>query len=612
MKKMISFLLVLTLLLSIAVVPGYAYSGKGFTPPGLAKKGGLPPGISKFIDLKEVEWARNAIEKMADKGILKGIAEDKFAPNKAVTKAEALAMILRALGYEEEVQKELIAIKEGKKKSKIKDAAQEWALGYISIAKDGNVLADEEELTWKNLNKPVQRQEVAKYLVRALGWEDEAEDNQETKLLFKDGNAVKKDYRGYVYVAYEREIMMGDNKNNFQPNKPVTRAEMAVLIEKIHEYKGKPVDNTEKVIEGKLISIAADDLRLSIRVNGVDRTYSIVENVKVYIDNRLKDLEDLERNKTIKITVKNDRVIEIRWNSDAVVEGDVFEGKIKTLSSMDKKISVVKGSTERLFTLNSDTQIKVNGEITTFSKLDIDMDVKVTVKDDKVRLVEGTNSIVAYTGKITEINWNTKEVTFKVGSTTRTYRANDSTEIRIDGSSRDFNRLDTGMEADIKVVGNTLQEIVVWSVTEDLSGTLTVINRSTKEITIKSGSTDRTLKVNSDAVIRLDGKSVTLNDLMPTMEVKVLVNNNKVDRIDAYAVESQYRGELVEKHTGSPYRLVLRTNSQRKTYNVDRDVIIIEEDDDDDDSIKFKDLELGSQIKITVVNEIVVKIVVED
>ncbi|AOT70219.1 S-layer homology domain-containing protein [Geosporobacter ferrireducens] len=609
MKKMISFLLVLTLLLSVAMIPGYAYSGKDFTPPGLAKKGGIPPGISKFIDLKEVEWARNAIEKMADKGILKGIAEDKFAPNKPVTKAEALAMILRALGYEEEVQKELTAIKEGKKKSKLKDAAQEWALGYIAVAKDGKILADEEELTWKNLNKPAQRQEVAKYIVRAL--EELYGEIGEYKgaLPFKDANAIKTAYREYVGKAYAADMMKGDNNNNFQPNKAVTRAEMAVLVEKLDDYDGKPVDGSKKIIEGKLIRII-DNSELVIRVNGVDREYDISKNVKVYIDNRLKDLEDLERNKTIEITVKDGKVIEIRWNSDTVIVGDVYEGRITAINSTDKKISVENGNIERLFTITNDTQIKINGETTTFSKLVVGMDVKITVKDEKVRLVEGTNSAITYKGAITDINWNTKEVTLRIGNVARTYRANENTVVRIDGSSRSFDRLDTGMEADIKVAGNILQEISARNVRENLSGTLTAINRSIKEITIKSGNTERSLKVNSDAVIKLDDQVVTLNDLMPKMEVEVVVNNDKVDRIDAYAVESQYRGELVEKYMGNPYRLVLKSNGQNKTYNVDRNVTIIEEDDDDD--IKFKDLVLGSQIKITVVNETVVKIVVED
>lgn len=606
MKKAISFLLMFSLILSIALVPGYAYTGKASTPPGLEKKGGLPPGILKFIDLKEVEWARNAIEKMAEKGILKGVAEDKFAPNKPVTKAEALAMILRTLEHDEEAQLELKAIKEGKKKSKIKDTAQEWALGYIEIAKNWNILADDEELTWKNLNKPAQRQEVAKYLVRAMGLEGEAEARP---LPFKDAAAVKKAFRGYVYVAYDRGIMRGDNKNNFQPNKSVTRAEMAVLVEKLDEYKD--TSPTVKTLEGILVEIRNNNKTLVLNLQNSIKYYTIDDNVKVYIDNQLSALRYLEEEEKIKIYVKNDKVIEIRWNSDTVVEGDVFEGIITAIDNINKKISVTKGNTARLFTMNSDTQIKINGSSAVFSDLAIGMDVKVTIKNDKVLLVEGIGSVVKYTGKITDINRDRKEISFKTGSTVRVYKVDEKTIIRIDGSIRDFERLEVGMEADIKAVGNTLQEILARNIRETLKGTLIAINRSTKEITIKSGNRERTLKVNTDAVIRLDGRSAALNDLMPEMEVEVAANNDKADRIDAYTVETQYGGELIEKYMGNPYKLVLKSNSKTYAYNVDRGVIILK--NDDDDSKKFKDLKLGSQIEITVSKGVVIKIrILED
>lgn len=609
MKKAISFLLMFSLILAIALVPGYAYTGKASTAPGLEKKGGLPPGISKFIDLKEVEWARNAIEKMAEKDMLKGVAENKFAPNKPVTKAEALAMILRVLGHDEEAQLELKAIKEGKKKSKIKDMAQEWALGYIEIAKKGNLLADDEELTWKNLNKPAQRQEVAKYLVRAMGLEGEAAVSQDKPLPFKDAAAVKKAFRGYVYVAYDRGMMRGDNKNNFQPNKSVTRAEMAVLVEKLDEYKD--TSPAVKTLEGILVEIRNNNKTLVLKVEDSMKYYRMDDHVKVYINNQLSELRYLEEEEKIKIYVENDKVIEIRWNSDTVVEGDVFEGVITAIDNINKKISVTKGNTARLFTIHSDTPIKINGSSAVFSDLAIGMDVKVTIKNDKVLLVAGTGSIVKYRGKITDINRDRKEISFKTGSTVSVYKVDEKTIIRIDGSIRDFERLEVGMEADIKAVGTTLQEILARNIRETLKGTLIAINRSIKEITIKSGSTERTLKVNEDAVIRLDGQRAALNDLMPEMEVEVAANNDKADRIDAYTVETQYRGELIEKYMGNPYRLVLSSNSKTYAYHVDRGVIILK--NDDDDAKKFKDLKLGSQIEIIVSKGVVIKIrILED
>lgn len=51
-----------------------------------------------FGDLTAAEWAREAVEALAEKGVVSGKSENEFAPNDPVTREEFLAMAMRAFG----------------------------------------------------------------------------------------------------------------------------------------------------------------------------------------------------------------------------------------------------------------------------------------------------------------------------------------------------------------------------------------------------------------------------------------------------------------------------------------------------------------------------------
>ena len=53
------------------------------------------------------------------------------------------------------------------------------------------------------------------------------------KLPLKTPSAIPKDAIGYVYVMLDLELMKGDNNNKFKPQEPITRAEMAVMLNRL-------------------------------------------------------------------------------------------------------------------------------------------------------------------------------------------------------------------------------------------------------------------------------------------------------------------------------------------------------------------------------------------
>ncbi|MGB9809425.1 MAG: S-layer homology domain-containing protein, partial [Caldanaerobacter sp.] len=124
---------------------------------GFAK---VQPSFS-FDDIKEYQWAIKAVEKMHAKGVIKGVGDKKFAPSKPVTHLEALALILRTLGYEG---------KTATLPKEYKGNIPSWGKDFIGLAYEKGLLTTEDLKTF-NPNKDAKRYEIAKYLIRALGLE---------------------------------------------------------------------------------------------------------------------------------------------------------------------------------------------------------------------------------------------------------------------------------------------------------------------------------------------------------------------------------------------------------------------------------------------------------
>ncbi|HYE84569.1 MAG TPA: protease complex subunit PrcB family protein [Clostridia bacterium] len=275
----------------------------------------------KFDDCANITWALNAIEKMTGKGILGGIGQGKFAPRNNTTHVEALAMVMRLTGDAKEAESL------GKKVHPYyKGVMPLWGYGYIYIAIEKGILLPE-ELKDFNPNKPAKRHEIAKYIIRAMGKTEEALEHMDEDLSFKDSNAIPEGSVGYVYLVNELKIMTG-NDNNFKPNEPVTRAEMAVLLDRA-EGKFDLTDTENKKNGTVFVSADADDNEITVKVKGSTVTYEVLEDVQVYRDGSFETIEDLVEGDILQLTLNDDKeVIFIEVVKDADDNDDTEETEV--------------------------------------------------------------------------------------------------------------------------------------------------------------------------------------------------------------------------------------------------------------------------------------------
>ncbi|MDP2642392.1 MAG: S-layer homology domain-containing protein [Candidatus Peregrinibacteria bacterium] len=109
--------------------------------------------ISSFKDVKESQWYAAFIQAAYDKGIVSGYTDKTFNPNKPITRAEAMKIILSASG---------VSIAEPSADSKFKDVKKkDWFAKYVEYAAANGIVNGYEDGTFGH-NKNITRGEVAK------------------------------------------------------------------------------------------------------------------------------------------------------------------------------------------------------------------------------------------------------------------------------------------------------------------------------------------------------------------------------------------------------------------------------------------------------------------
>lgn len=192
----------------------------GFGGSGGSKKSGqvvMPPQTQQkaeiFPDIVSVEWARDAIEHLHAKAIIKGNSDGTFAPNKNVTRAEFIKMVVEAMGIGD-IAEDI----------PFKDVGEDrWYAGYIAKAyKEGIVLGDGSGNF--NPDNPITRQDMVVILHRAF------KDDEKGEADFVDSDLISEYARDAVGYFASAGIVNGYDDGRFAPHEYATRAQTAVIL----------------------------------------------------------------------------------------------------------------------------------------------------------------------------------------------------------------------------------------------------------------------------------------------------------------------------------------------------------------------------------------------
>ncbi|MBP1156700.1 MULTISPECIES: S-layer homology domain-containing protein [unclassified Paenibacillus] len=186
-----------------------------------------------FDDLRgqDVEWAARYIASLASKRVFEGYEDGTFQPRKTISRIEAITAAVRLMGLRAEAESDaaMQANLNFKDANKVKEDYP-WATGYVSVALQNDLFLETDDKVQPG--KEADRLWATMLLVKALKLQDEAKAKMNAQLPFKDAKHIPAGAVGYVAVALERNLIDGYEDNTFRPNKPVTRAELAALLDR--------------------------------------------------------------------------------------------------------------------------------------------------------------------------------------------------------------------------------------------------------------------------------------------------------------------------------------------------------------------------------------------
>ncbi|MBO8172017.1 MAG: phosphodiester glycosidase family protein [Bacillaceae bacterium] len=180
-------------------------------------------------------WAESAIKELYDQEVIQGVAENRFAPDSALTRAQFVTLLDRLFDWN--VEPESAEETSGEEDAPLfQDQIPEWALPSIEKAALLGIAAGYEDQTFRP-GQPLNRVQMAVFLSRALAVkqsdEQERITSEEALELLKNTYQDWQQIPGWAQVAVAdltaRGLMQGSS-GRFNPDGIATRAQAAQLL----------------------------------------------------------------------------------------------------------------------------------------------------------------------------------------------------------------------------------------------------------------------------------------------------------------------------------------------------------------------------------------------
>lgn len=369
LKKIFAVLYIPIIICNVFVIQTH---GVGLEIPEATYYGwGQADAVYQNIDFTDVaamadtHWAKPVIYEMAALNVFKGYGNKTFGSSDYVSKEQAIALIYRITGKEEQAQKAGEEIENNRMDDdKLGNAIDIWSDGYLKIASQEGLITEddfndaidtEQSFVQFKRTEPTSREEIARWAVMALGIKP-AYPQQFIFNSYKDWHSADALKVPYIEAALQAGIMKGTEQGYFYPTKGINRQEMAQVLKnmldtalptlKLDKHFGIieciEKSNIEQVGQSTIVN--SFDLRMSDgKLHEMITTYE----VDMFDGHDNKDITDgfANINTTDVIVYKNGRV----GKSAILREGDSIEfltdenkavRYVKVLDSSDKPVYI--------------------------------------------------------------------------------------------------------------------------------------------------------------------------------------------------------------------------------------------------------------------------------
>lgn len=322
----------------------------------------------QFEDEDDLKWAMEYIMRLASKGVFTGYEDGTFKPNQKISRIETLTAAVRLMGLRAQAESaaEMNTDLQFKDADKI-EKKYPWAVGYVAVALENDLFAETETEVKPEANAT--RLWSTILLVKALKLEEEAKALNNTKLDFKDAKEIPAGAVGYVALALQKGIITGyEDKHGktFRPNQPVTRAELAALLDRTDT---EMPDQDAQAITGKLKAAPADGKLTVVKADNTEAALVIDSNVFIFRDDKKAPLSALRAGDEVLVRTYQNKVVFIEVTKSAPLVTSFSElGILNTLTFNAQaklatiSISRVENSQTVMLTYNVDANVAISGD----------------------------------------------------------------------------------------------------------------------------------------------------------------------------------------------------------------------------------------------------------
>lgn len=547
-----------------------------------------------FSDVASSHWAKDYIGKAAEKKIIGGYVNDEtlkaeFKPDNNVSYVESIQMIYNMLKAANKL-KNTTGLTQKHGSTMITNKIPQWAQEAIAYALEYNILHPEDLKSFMSKDKQIiaKRVDVAIFLGKALDMKDALDPLPILK--FVDAELVKSQAVPYVDLLVKKKIVNGDTLNKFNPNQPVTRAQMATMCSKSYDMLMennspvtppvpiKPIEpkNTSKE---RIIDYVAEDTDMIVvkDAKGNTEVYNL-KGVSIKINGKSKDIDDLDKGDGIRLS----------FNSKGELESIEVDNAVTTMEARIE--SIVDRGDYHLMTVRNKENLLLKKELKIYDSTEIEYDDEKSSVD---RLVAGEEVYIKYVGdRAMKIEMESEEaiydgildspVIFKTypilkininSGKTMEFEIEDDATIRRDRRKAYLDELEKGDIATITVERGKIVEIIAASRDErskDEGVIKQIIIGDPSKITILTDNKGTiTYEISNGVDVEIDNKDAELKDLDIHYEVELKINNGKVTKIEAeeHASKDSVTGEIVKVYSKFDYMTVKAFDKASEKYD---------------------------------------------
>ena len=480
---------------------------------------GGPALLSGFA---QAPWAGPALRLMVVQGVLNGVGNGQIDANGNATRAQMATMLGRLLGWAAPAP----AAPPGPPMFADQSAIPPWAMGYVRIAALKHILKGEGHdkfhpaglVTWAQASVIIER---------VFGFPPVAQGQVHTELAqLPYGLRTPGWARGAVASDIAAGLYAGLMGQIYLPNQPISRAELAVLLQRAEQLRPSVVAQANSVVVGVLSSVSSGTL--TVATSHGDVTVPLASGVIVYAAGVPATVGALQTGQRLVVGVNGSgqgALVEIVSGSTPVApQTGTVSGSVTAFSGTQISIDTGAG-TSATYALAANVSWSGVPSLTSIAAGD-QVTLTVDAADNQVTAIVVTstaNATSTVSGTVTALD-NVSGGSITLGTTAYTFNGSPA----VSGATT----LVVGDQVTLTLDGSgqvtAIQITSTATTTSTLSGTLVAANAQTGTVTVLVYSNSQpslaSATLASGAGVTLAGSGASLGALQAGDPVTVVEN----------------------------------------------------------------------------------------